>query len=97
MGIFIILKKLPLDKSRNFCLIFYQTFKGSSKNVIPAKAGIQNHLKLLDSRLRGSDGLGIIRGSLKNYEKGFNSRSFLSALKMKEYNHFIFIINREAI
>ena len=36
----------------------------TSKNVIPAKAGIQNLLYLLDSRLRGSDKLIIIRGSL---------------------------------
>jgi tetratricopeptide (TPR) repeat protein len=35
----------------------------SSKNVIPAKAGIQKLLTLLDPRLRGSDKLIIIRGS----------------------------------
>ena len=40
--------------------------KGTSKNVIPAKAGIQNLLYLLDSRLRGSDKMTIIRGSLNN-------------------------------
>ena len=39
--------------------------KATSKNVIPAKAGIHKLFKLLDSRLRGSDELGIIRGSLK--------------------------------
>jgi hypothetical protein len=39
--------------------------KATSKNVIPAKAGIQKLLTLLDSRLRGSDKLIIIRGSLK--------------------------------
>jgi hypothetical protein len=39
--------------------------KATSKNVIPAKAGIQKGLKLLDSRLLGSDELIIIRGSLK--------------------------------
>jgi len=38
--------------------------KATSKNVIPAKAGIQNPLTSLDSRLRGSDKLIIIRGSL---------------------------------
>ena len=38
-------------------------FKAVSKNVIPAKAGIQNLLISLDSRLRGSDKLIIIRGS----------------------------------
>jgi len=36
----------------------------TSKNVIPAKAGIHKFLTLLDSRLRGSDKLGIIRGCL---------------------------------
>ncbi len=41
-------------------------FKATSKNVIPAKAGIQKVLTLLDSRLRGSDKLVIIRGSLKD-------------------------------
>ena len=41
--------------------------KATSKNVIPAKAGIQKRLTSLDSRLRGSDKLIIIRGSLKNY------------------------------
>ena len=40
-------------------------FKATSKNVIPAKAGIQNPLISLDSGLRGSDKLIIIRGSLK--------------------------------
>jgi hypothetical protein len=39
--------------------------KVTSKNVIPAKAGIQKPLTSLDSRLRGSDKLIIIRGSLK--------------------------------
>jgi hypothetical protein len=39
--------------------------KATSKNVIPAKAGIQKLLTSLDSRLRGSDKLIIIRGSLK--------------------------------
>jgi hypothetical protein len=38
-----------------------QISKGTSKNVIPAKAGIQKLLTLLDSRLRGSDKLVIIR------------------------------------
>jgi hypothetical protein len=40
--------------------------KAASKNVIPAKAGIQNLLTSLDSRLNGSDKLIIIRGSLRN-------------------------------
>ncbi len=41
-------------------------FKGSSKNVIPAKAGIYKLLTSLDSRLRGSDKFGIIRGCLNS-------------------------------
>ncbi len=40
-------------------------FKPTSKNVIPAKVGIQKSLIILDSRLRGRDKFGIIRGSLK--------------------------------
>jgi hypothetical protein len=36
----------------------------TSKNVIPAKAGIHKFLTLLDSRLRRSDKFGVIRGSL---------------------------------
>jgi hypothetical protein len=40
--------------------------KAPSRNVIPAKAGIQKLLTSLDSRLRGSDKLIIIRGSLKS-------------------------------
>jgi prepilin-type N-terminal cleavage/methylation domain-containing protein len=43
-----------------------ELIKDTSKNVIPAKAGIHKLLILLDSRLRGSDKLGIIRGSLKS-------------------------------
>jgi Surface-adhesin protein E len=39
--------------------------KDTSKNVIPAKAGIHKLMTSLDSRLRGSDKFGIIRGSLK--------------------------------
>ena len=37
---------------------------GTSKNVIPVKTGIQKPLISLDSRLRGSDKLVIIRGTL---------------------------------
>ena len=45
---------------------FYKNrVKATSKNVTPAKAGIHKLLTLLDSRLRGSDKLEIIRGSLK--------------------------------
>ena len=39
--------------------------KATSKNVIPAKAGIQKLLTLLDSRLRGSDKFIITRDSLR--------------------------------
>ena len=45
--------------------------KATSKNVIPAKAGTQKLLTLLDSRLRGSDKLIIIRGSLKSSKFNF--------------------------
>jgi len=38
--------------------------KATSNNVIPAKAGIHKLLILLDPRLRGSDKLEIITGSL---------------------------------
>jgi|GEM_PF-2705481 len=41
--------------------------KATSKNVIPVETGIQKHLTSLDSRLRGSDKLIIIRGNLKYY------------------------------
>ena len=41
--------------------------KATSKNVIPAKAGIQNPLTSLASRLRGSDKLIIIRGFLNRF------------------------------
>jgi hypothetical protein len=42
---------------------FAKILMATSKNVIPAKAGIQKLLTSLDSRLRGSDKLIIIRGS----------------------------------
>jgi len=47
---------------RNQSLLFMAT----SKNVIPAKAGIQKLLTSLDTRLSGSDKFIIIRGSLMN-------------------------------
>jgi hypothetical protein len=50
------------------------SFKATSKNVIPAKAGIQKRLTSLDSRLRGSNKLIIIRGSLKYDEIGPNNK-----------------------
>ncbi len=51
----------------------HKIFKATSKNVIPAKAGIHKLLTLLDSRLRGSDKLEIIRGSLNPFRRGFPS------------------------
>ena len=41
-------------------------YKATSKNVISVKTGIYTQLKLLDSRFRGSDRLGIISRLLKN-------------------------------
>jgi len=55
-------------------------FKATSKNVIPAKAGIQNLLITLDSHLYGSDELIIIRGSLK-IEKGNRWTSFSNRME----------------
>jgi len=49
-------------------LTYLKGIKATSKNVIPAKAGIQKLLTSLDSRLRGSDKLIIIRASFKNQE-----------------------------
>jgi type II secretory pathway component PulC len=40
-------------------------FNAAFKNVIPAKAGIHKLLASLDSCFRGSDELGVTRGSLK--------------------------------
>jgi hypothetical protein len=50
--------------------MLFNFFQDTSKNVIPAKAGIHKLMTLLDSRLRGSDKFGIIRGSLK-FQGGF--------------------------
>jgi competence protein ComEA len=46
---------------------FIRKLKVASKNVIPAKAGIQKLLTSLNSRMRGSDKLITIRGSLKGF------------------------------
>ena len=35
---------------------------------MPAKAGIQNHLKILDSRLRGND----VKGRFKTFYEAIN-------------------------
>ncbi len=40
---------------------------GCTKNVIPAEAGIQKLLALLDSRVRGSDESGSIEVFLTSY------------------------------
>ena len=61
--------------------------KATSKNVIPAKAGIQKRVIILDSRLRGSDKFGIIRGSLKSVDLIWFLRAYK---KMK-----IGLMNRE--
>jgi hypothetical protein len=58
---------MPNDK------VQMSNLKVTSKNVIPAKAGIQNVLKSLDSCFRRSDEFGIIRGSVKFSNIG-NSR-----------------------
>ena len=52
-----------INTSNSMTLIRLGLFKDFSKNVIPKQAGIQNQSKLLDSRLLGSDKLGIIRGT----------------------------------
>ena len=45
---------------------------------MPAKAGIQNHLKILDSRLRGNDA----KGGFKTFYETINiERSILIALR----------------
>ncbi|MBM4278591.1 MAG: hypothetical protein FJ130_12040 [Deltaproteobacteria bacterium] len=54
--------------------------EATSKNVIPAKAGIHKLLKLLSSRLCGNDELGIIRGPLifgskERLNNGANSKT----------------------
>ena len=48
------------------------SLKGTSKNVIPAKAGIQSPLTSLASRLPRSDKLIIIRGSLNSLHVSHN-------------------------
>jgi len=63
---------------------FETKLKATSKNVIPAKAGIHNKMKLLDSRLRGSDRIGIIRGCLKTEAKFFLNLSLSLNLGLSE-------------
>jgi hypothetical protein len=48
----------------------------TSKNVIPVETGIQKPLTSLDSRLRGSDKLIIIRGSLMALITGISPAIF---------------------
>jgi len=55
------ISKIKNDKFRS-CQIQHVNIMGKSKNVIPVKTGIQKPLISLDSRLRGSDKLVIIRG-----------------------------------
>ena len=40
---------------------------------MPAKAGIQNYLKTLDSRLRGND----VKGRIKNFYETIKNKLFL--------------------
>jgi hypothetical protein len=49
----------------NRCCPIFSNIKATPKNVIPSKTGIHKLLTLLDSRLHGSEKLGIIRGSQK--------------------------------
>ena len=51
-------------KHKDRLALFDLKIKSTSKNVIPAKAGIQKSLTTLDSRLRGSDKLVITGGGL---------------------------------
>ena len=53
------------DLNPSLLTVLGKSYKGSSKNVIPAKTKIKNQPELLDSRLRGSDKLGIIRDAHK--------------------------------
>jgi len=46
----------------------------SPKSVMPAKAGIQNYLKILDSRLRGND----VKGRIKTF---YDTINFLSSIE----------------
>jgi hypothetical protein len=52
----------------------------TSKNVIPAEAGIHKFLTLLDSRFRRSDKFGIIRDSLNDKKFAFCNFIFYFAL-----------------
>jgi hypothetical protein len=51
-----------MSNERSFEILILEA---TSKNVIPAKAGIQKPFTSMDSRLRGSDNLIIIKGSLE--------------------------------
>jgi hypothetical protein len=56
------LKNEKIGKIRDILKYQVLRFKGSSKNVIPAKAGIQNPWTSLDSGVRRSDEMIILRG-----------------------------------
>jgi len=49
---------------------------------MPAKAGIQNYLKTLDSRLRGND----VKGRFKTFYETINFRGKFVNLKIPQYS-----------
>ena len=49
---------------------------------MPAKAGIQNYLKSLDSRLRGND----VKGRFRTYYETINTRKKLNWAPNSEFN-----------
>jgi hypothetical protein len=49
---------------------------------MPAKAGIQNHLKILDSRLRGNDA----KGDFKTFYETINNVFWLFFERLSEAN-----------
>ncbi len=55
------LNKTPLISSfSNLTDYIFEEFVKSKKTVTPAKAGVQNYLKLLDSCFRRNDKIGVI-------------------------------------
>jgi len=80
------------------CRIIEKYLRATSKNVIPAKAGIQNLLTSLDSRRCESDKWAIIRDPLKISEGDLRDwallslkecRTFLESVLLKEEEGFI--------
>jgi hypothetical protein len=54
-------------------------------SVMPAKAGIQNYLKLLDSRYRIKSGTGPSGMTLKEILRLFTKPSILMALRLTDF------------